>query len=154
MSGIVDHITGTTTVHVIGKCPVKGCRNRRRITADGHIKTNRLYTWTDWKIPAAAPYDAVTAGLGKASDKHAGWGRNPRPSQWLANNPHAYDRAWFDAVTAAGWICTEHDRFMVTVEVSGVYNAAKPCTAACQGATGPNCDCVCGGDGHGSRWSL
>lgn len=143
---------GRTTVYVIGKCPVKGCKNRRRHARPGQIKNNRMYTWTEWTIPAAAPYGEVHAALGKGSDRHAGWGTNPRPSKYLASNQHAHERAWFAAIETAGWICTAHDRFMVTVEVSGVVNAEKPCTAACKGATGPNCECVCGGEGHGANW--
>ncbi len=141
-----------TTVHVIGKCPVKGCKNRRRHTRPGVVKHNRMHTWTEWTIPAAEPYGQVFAALSKASEKHWGYGNNPRPSGWLANRPHAYDRAWYAAVQAAGWICTEHDRFMVTVEVQGVVNAEKPCTPGCKSATGPNCECVCGGEGHGANW--
>jgi hypothetical protein len=93
-----------------------------------------------------------TPALSKGSDRH--W-RYPRPSKFLAAREgagHAFDRAWFGAVTAAGWICTEHDRFMTTVEVKGIVNAEKPCTAACRAATGPNCECVCGGDGHGANF--
>lgn len=143
----------TTTVHVIGKCPIKGCKNRRRVTIpDAPIKRQGMYTWTDWQIPATAPYGQVRAKLGKGSDTHHGWGLNPHPSKWLACNPDAYEQAWLAAVDAVGWICHEHDRFMVTVEVKGVVNEAKPCTAACRGAVGPSCDCVCGGEGHGSNW--
>lgn len=145
---------GTTTVHVIGTCPVKGCRNRRRNSLPGQIVRNRMHTWTEWKIPAAAPYGAVYAHLHKGADAHQGWGNNPRPSQYSANRRHAHDQAWFAAVDAAGWICHDHDRFMVTVEVAGVVNESKPCTAKCKGATGPNCECVCGGAGHGSTWAL
>jgi hypothetical protein len=143
----------TTTVHVIGKCPIKGCKNRRRVTVENApVKRNRIYTYTDWQIPAPEPYGKVHSQLSKASDKHNGWGNNPRPSQWLANNRHAYDAAWFAAVESAGWICRDHDRFMVTVEISGVVNAEKPCTGHCKAATGPNCECVCGGEGHGSNY--
>lgn len=143
----------TTTVHVIGKCPVKGCKNRRRNTiTDAPIKRQGIYTYTDWQIPAPAPYNLVRAALSDRSDKHWGWGTNPRPAQYLAVNRHAYDIAWFAAVAAAGWICREHDRFMVTVEVKGVVNEMKPCTAACRAAVGPSCDCVCGGEGHGGNW--
>jgi hypothetical protein len=150
MSGYTTTI-GTTTVHVIGKCPVKGCKNRRRVTIpNAPIKRGRLYTWTEWQIPAAAPYNAVPAQLSKSSPKH-GMGC-ARPSQYLAINRHPFDTAWFGAVEAAGWICVDHDRFMVVVEVKGVVNAEKPCTAACKGATGPSCECVCGGDGHGANW--
>lgn len=142
---------GTTTVHAIGKCPVKGCKARKRVTIpDAPIVRGPIYTWTDWKIPAAAPYDAVHPQLSKDGPKHR-LSCAP-PSKYLTVNRHAYDAAWFGAVQAAGWICTEHDRFMATVEVKGIVNAAKPCTAACRGATGPNCECVCGGEGHGSNW--
>ncbi len=144
----------TTTVHVIGKCPIKGCRNRRRNTCPGQVKSNRMYTWTEWTIPAPTPYGAVQAHLSKRSDRHYGWGTNPRPSQWLANRPHAHDHAWFAAVDAAGWICHDHDRFMVTTEVAGTFNAEKPCTGGCKSATGPNCECVCAGEGHGANWGF
>lgn len=145
----------STTVYVIGKCPVKGCANRRRNTiVDAPIKRNGIYTFTDWQIPAPAPYGQVRARLAAKSNKHNGWGTNPRPSQYLASNPHAYETAWFTAVTDAGWICAAHDRFMVTVEVKGVVNESKPCSAACRGAIGPNCECVCGGEGHGANWGL
>jgi hypothetical protein len=69
----------TTAVHVIGKCPVKGCKNRRRVVIpDAPIKRTGVYTFTE----------------------------------------------------------------------------AKPCTAACRAAFGPHCDCVCGGEGHGSNYDL
>jgi hypothetical protein len=142
----------TTTVYVIGKCPAKGCRNASRVVVpDAPIRQSGPHTYTDWQIPAAAPYGTVVAGLSPGSDTHQGWGTNPRPSRWLANNRHAYDAVWFAAVEAAGWICTAHDRFMVTREVRGVVNAEKPCTATCRGATGPSCECVCGGQFHGSN---
>lgn len=141
---------GTTTVYVIGKCPAKGCKNRRRVVIpDAPIKRSSVYTYTDWQIPAPAPYGLAHAQLGKSSDRHRLY---PRPSRYLTVRQHPYDVAWFAAVEAAGWICTDHDRFMITVEVKGIVNAEKPCTAACRGAIGPNCECVCGGEGHGSNW--
>lgn len=145
----------TTTVHVIGKCPVKGCKNRRRNTIENApIKRSGVYTYTDWQIPAPFPalYGLVHARLGKSSPTH---GRAfPPPSQYLAvlGRAHPLNAAWFAAVTDAGWVCTDHDRFMVTVVVEGVVNESKPCSAACRGATSRDCDCVCGGDGHGSNW--
>jgi len=142
---------GTTTVHVIGKCPITGCKNRRRVTIpDAPIVRGQIYTWTDWKIPAPAPYGSVPSQLSKGGPKHT-LACAP-PSKYLTVNRHAYDQAWLAAIEAAGWICTDHDRFMTTVEVAGVVNAEKPCTGACRAATGPNCECVCGGEGHGSNW--
>lgn len=31
--------------------------------------------------------------------------------------------------------------------------SAMDCTAACMGASGPNCECQCGGQNHSARWS-
>lgn len=152
----INQITtgATTDVHVIGKCPVKGCKNRRRNTYVGVVKGDRFRQWTEWKIPAPGGYDKVTAGLSERSPKHVGWGSNARPSQYLANNRHAYDAAWFAAVESAGWICAEHDRFMVTVEVKGVVNVDKTCDGRCRNAVGPNCECPCGGLQHGAAYSF
>lgn len=138
---------GTTTVYVIGKCPIKGCRNRRRVVIhDAPIKRSGPYTYTDWQIPAPAPYDTVRAAcLGPKSN-------NPRPSQYLKSHRNEYEKAWFTAIEAAGWICQQHDRFMVVQPVHGVVNHSKPCTGACRSAVGPSCDCACGGEFHGSNW--
>lgn len=146
---MTSYAVGTTTVYVIGKCPIKGCKNRRRVTVeDAAIIRRGVYTYTDWKIPAPAPYGAVPGHLSDGSDRHYG----PRPERYLASNPYAYEQAWFAAVDAAGWICRDHNRFMVTTEVRGVINAEKPCNGKCKAATGPNCECVCGGEGHGSNY--
>lgn len=142
----------TTTVYVIGKCPAKGCRNASRVVVrDAPVRQSGPYIYTDWQIPAAAPYGTVHAKLGPKAEAHRGWGNNPRPSAFLESRRHAYDAAWFAAVEDAGWICTKHDRFMVTREVQGVVREEKPCTAACRGALGPSCECVCGGEFHGSH---
>lgn len=141
----------TTTVYVIGKCPEKGCKRASRVVVhDAPIMRSGPYSWTDWKIKAPAPYDRVDAHLSPKSDRHYRW--SPRPSRYLEVNRHAYDAAWLAAVTAAGWICIDHDRFMVTREVQGIVNEMKPCTAKCRGATGPSCECVCGGEFHGSTF--
>jgi hypothetical protein len=145
----------STTVHVLGKCPAKGCANRRRNTiADAPVRRYGRHTYTAWQIPAPEPYGQVFAHLHKKSDRHAGWGNHPRPSAFLHSHTRPQDVAWFIAVRDAGWICTEHDRFMVTVEVKGNVNATKPCTAACRAATSAICDCVCGGEFHGANWGL
>jgi hypothetical protein len=34
----------------------------------------------------------------------------------------------------------------------GSLNTAKACTARCMGATGPACECECGGENHGGKW--
>jgi len=34
--------------------------------------------------------------------------------------------------------------------VRGTHNPDKACSARCQSATGPSCECACGGDNHGA----
>ncbi len=36
-------------------------------------------------------------------------------------------------------------------QVQGTYNPAVKCDARCMGATGPVCQCSCGGKNHGGR---
>lgn len=40
------------------------------------------------------------------------------------------------------------------VPVKGRRNLAKTCNARCEGATGPQCECSCGGDNHGQSHGL
>lgn len=128
----------STTVHAIGRCPVKGCRARRRNTFPGLVRTDRRGTWTEWGIP-------TEAGLMSA---HCTFG--PPRLRYAAERD--IDRMWGDAMLNVGWVCTDHDLFMTIAAVQGVYRADKPCTARCQSATGPSCECVCGGEQHGARW--
>ena len=37
--------------------------------------------------------------------------------------------------------------------IKGTVNMAKQCSAKCMAATGPTCECSCGGDNHGGRYS-
>lgn len=142
--------TSTTTVYVIGKCTAKGCKNRSRVViSDAPVKRG-VFTYTDWQIPATEPYRMVHSQLGKGSHRH---GRaHAKPSAYLRVNRDAYSMAWFGAVDAAGWICRDHDQFMTTVVVEGVVNESKPCSPACRAATNAECDCACGGEGHGSNY--
>lgn len=36
--------------------------------------------------------------------------------------------------------------------INGKVNHNKPCTPKCESATGPDCECHCGGENHGGRW--
>lgn len=40
-------------------------------------------------------------------------------------------------------------RQMLGNEIRGVFNADVACSAKCQGAVGPQCECSCGGKNHG-----
>ena len=37
--------------------------------------------------------------------------------------------------------------------IHGKVNTNITCTAKCESATGPDCECFCGGENHGGRWS-
>jgi hypothetical protein len=55
-----------------------------------------------------------------------------------------------------GWmvaVCDGCGSFVNVAPVAGTYNPAKVCNARCMGATGPACDCSCGGANHGGRWA-
>ncbi|MEU3455641.1 hypothetical protein ABZ671_18870 [Micromonospora sp. NPDC006766] len=133
-----------TTVHAIGRCIVKGCKQRKRNTLPGRIVTERHRTYTRWSIPTA---------VGPMSP-HSMWHSNTPSLAALAG--YTSDRnvqAWIDGMTALGWVCPDHKRVMKVVTVAGTVNVDKTCDGRCRSATGPNCECPCGGEQHGSRWS-
>ena len=45
-------------------------------------------------------------------------------------------------------ICPEHGAFVLKF-MKGHLAPDHECDARCTGATGPNCDCACGGENHG-----
>lgn len=62
---------------------------------------------------------------------------------------------WIEAMTARGLLCAEHPAWrMYWTALDGTYNPGKPCSARCTGATGPACDCSCGGENHGGRHAI
>lgn len=135
---------GETTVHVIGKCPVKGCKGRKRNTYVGVVKRDRSGAWTEYRIPSPDTFyaDGVrpTPVVGS------------RPSSVIYTQ-HRYEQAVLAALRAAGWVCEEHDRFMTLMPVKGIVVEDKTCDARCRNATGPNCECPCGGEQHGASWA-
>lgn len=144
---------GETTVHVIGKCPVKDCRNRKRNTCAGVVKQDRWRTWTVWGIPAGEGYDTVPASNSYPERRPSAWMTDPAKAAKASVVLNLYERVWIAAIHAAGWICTDHDRFMTLTVVKGTVNEDKTCDARCRNATGPNCDCPCGGEQHGASWT-
>lgn len=134
---------GETTVHVIGKCPVKGCKNRKRHTRPGRIHRDRLRTWTEWKIPAAQPLGEV--------NPYTYVNVRKLPSQFPVDC--LYERVYLQAMHDVGWVCVEHDRFFVLTPVKGVINTDKTCNSPCTNAVGGDCECSCGGHQHGAAHS-
>ena len=84
----------------------------------------------------------------KANDcKHVVTVRTTREGNFLvteAGEPLRY--------TAYGYTrkCEACSKTMTGVSVSGKVNAEKACSARCQSATGPSCECACGGENHGA----
>lgn len=142
--------TETVTVHAIGKCPVKGCKARRRNSFAGRVSHDRHGTRTSWGMPAPSGYGTIFPAVDR-------W--PARPSTY-ATDPYfngtdvqrRYSLMFVDLMREHGWTCAEHDQFMKIVTVRGTVNVDKPCTARCKSATGPNCECVCGGEGHGAAF--
>lgn len=146
-----DTVIGTATVHAIAKCPVKGCKSRRRITCPDMRIIERAYPrmiWTEVLIPAPL-WDGYQPGLISPYVN----GGSPGGDGILAGK-YTFHRARLDAMTTAGLVCGEHNRYMKAVPVKGIVNVDKSCNARCMGATGPDCECSCGGDQHGASWSL
>jgi hypothetical protein len=133
------------TVHAIGRCPVKGCRNRKRNSFPGRVHTDRYSTHTRWSMPTA------NGGMHPAPTKLPA-----RPSTYVEARDAEWrrrsDAAYVEGMRAHGWVCEAHDQFMRVAAVEGVVNVEKACNARCMGATGPACECACGGELHGARW--
>lgn len=158
----------STTVYVIGECPVKGCKNRRRNALPGRVRSDRLRTWTTWGIPVegepcpASPYLgwdwAVSATLAHAF--RFGDPRGLDPAGSFPGPSAAEIRLWTsivakaEAMYALGWVCDDHDRFMRLTAVDGVIKTDHGCDGRCEAATRASCVCSCGGRNHGAAYDL
>jgi hypothetical protein len=142
----------TTTVHLIGKCPVKGCRSRVQ------------FTLTECRI-VSVTYGKYTELFLAPAPGHEGYARMITPfvqgsAQGLttpsreARRGHPYDTARVATLAAHGLVCTEHDRFHTVTPIKGIVNVDKTCDGRCMNATGPNCECSCGGENHGGAFRL
>lgn len=112
-------------VTLIGKC--KRCRKPARFT---DVQPGRATFTRD-----AADTIYVFAGANQ-------------PAFRLASGEivQAYSLAWHSGFVATCAGCASH---FVAVPVVGRFVAEKKCDGRCMGATGPNCDCSCGGKNHG-----
>lgn len=128
------------TVHVIGRCPAKGCHQRKRNTFPGVIREDRWTVWTHWTIPTASGPANAHAAFAPA-----------RLAYLDLRSP--WDVDWAEAMMGLGWFCWDHDHFMTVTPIKGTVNISKPCTPRCAAAYGPSCECVCGGERHGARWA-
>lgn len=120
-------------ITIIGRCATTGCTNRRTRTLDGQTIAPR--------IPANNPDGHVTAS----------WKPHGRPS--IHRGQRGDGPVYAAAMTAAGWVCETHDRYMTLVKVRGISNAAVLCDWSCTHAFHAVCVCSCEGLNHGAAWA-
>lgn len=113
----------SATAYWIGKCPVKGCSCRLHIEVP-----MMLDRWTE------------------VHHNHAfGTSREVPKSRQYPANP--FGKYWMPSALAQH--CIFHKREIRWVPVNGSYSESHKCDARCMNATGPNCECACGGANHG-----
>jgi hypothetical protein len=145
--------TRTAQVHVIGRCPVRGCPTRpARRTLDGRVETDRTVVRTAWAVPTESGPMSPVPTLG---------GPNATITTYLELAERMYGTGWrsaphrhlVEAMDALGWTCDVHDRLARLVAVEGVYSEDTGCNDACETAVGPLCVCYCAGANHGIAYA-
>lgn len=117
--------TTATTLRYFGRCPVTGCKHRRVIEQASSPLLKR-YTTRSSDVLAVLDADGRD------------W-----PLYYLGG------KDWADAMRGAGFSCPEHKRVVTFEGGRFTHNTEKVCNGKCMGATGPACDCSCGGENHG-----
>lgn len=114
------------TAYWIGRCPAKGCR----VVLHVDLSMKRL-TWQ------SAEYDR----LGRRHLK-------TKKREWPAEH-EAFPHYW-------QVFCLVHHREIGWHRIEGKHNPdpEKVCDGRCMGATGPNCECACGGANHGRNYHV
>lgn len=130
------------TAIVIGRCASQGCTNRRRNTIDTVVRhQTEGGPILETQIPAGVHgYDVVRPMFGSYT----------RPSVHATGGD--YHRAYLHAMTAQGWVCATHDRYMTLEWIDGITNPGVVCSGSCTHAFGGTCECSCGGAQHGKKW--
>lgn len=108
----------------VGKCRTKGCRHATRV---------------DW-------HDVQQLD----SDR---WATSARSGERVLLTPdgasYDHDHPFMLNGVAVCARCPDHGVFRLSL-LRGRYVEARMCDARCMNATGPNCDCSCGGANHGA----
>lgn len=120
-----------TTVNMLGRCPVARCRAARRVTVEARPV----------KDPWRRDYKEPEATIQLAD------GRIERARFAVATLPSG--GALRGAILPYAIACVAHRAWFRWAQVEGTYNPDRECNARCMGATGPSCDCTCGGENHG-----
>lgn len=142
----------TTTVHMIGKCPVKGCTKRTRFTLrECRIVSTTYGKHTEAYLTPAAGHETYARAITPHVQGSAQAMTTPTRE---ARQSHPFEVARLATLTAYGLVCDAHDRFLSITVIKGMVNLDKTCDGRCMNATGPNCECSCGGENHGGAFRL
>lgn len=145
-----DPTTDRTTVYMLGKCPIKDCKTRvRLVLPDQRIVSDRWGKHTECYLTPAPGFEEYARTITPYMPEYV----TPR-GQAERINPHRYDVARLATHRLHRLICDDHNRYLKVTTVKGIVNVDKRCDGRCMGATGPNCECSCGGANHGASWSL
>lgn len=145
--------TDLTVVHVIGRCPERGCPSRPvRWTLDARVESDRTLTRLVWGVPTESGPMSPLPGIA---------GGNARVTTYLDTAERMFGTGWrgaayrhfVEAMDALGWVCDPHDRFYRLVAVEGTYSEDVGCNDACETAVGPICVCYCAGANHGAAYA-
>lgn len=115
------------TANWIGRCPVKGCKNVLHLAVE--MTRER---WTETRHDGANGTKREVPKSREFATKF-GWHWGPGHLE-LRCVRHRYEFRWR--------------------QVEGRFSEAHKCDARCMNATGPNCECSCGGQNHGRAHSV
>jgi len=114
--------------HWLGKCPVKGCHCRLHIDVPMIRET--------WK----ETYHDHARGFSWEQSKQREFPDHSLGQHWTP---------WH-----LGLHCSAHKRELAWTPINGHYSAEHVCDSRCMNATGPNCECGCGGENHGRGYHV
>ena len=68
----------------------------------------------------------------------------------IVNGVSIFNGRTADLQSIGCW-CDDHNVWLKWSQLEGRYSDKKECNGVCMGATGPSCDCSCGGENHGKN---
>lgn len=136
--------TARPSGHLLGRCPVKGCKTTARLDTFSRVVGRTQYGWDKTETAFIGP------SLQAKSDP-SGVARflDPTVHGWIVEEAfYSFSQA-FDHIFP---MCVEHHRNLRWTTVQGRQNDEVRCDARCMNARRSSCECSCGGANHGGRW--
>lgn len=131
-----DAYAPTSTRHFLGKCTA--CKHVVRLAVQQSVALRAEYSAPDKSYIATRTYQhtPLTPGAEYVRAPGGAFVRLPCPRGCIA----PYTKAT--------------PLYIVCKSVQGHVNEAVPCNSKCTSATGPHCECRCGGANHGGQYAL